>query len=242
MACDLWQLDLAKLRELQETVAALLEEAHANPIPSCGKSAAVLRGYLSRMTQNVAQLEQYLMKASESPELYGIDRLQLQERHEILKHFLRARDNQLEVFKELFSQSGAAVARRDSLSAANARSIDDYGDSSTTSGLDDFAAADSVCDSFDAAARTAREQDEQLSFLEGSVQNLKNISYAIKDEVAVHHRLLDATEAEVDRADAQVIRNKALIKKLMKRHSTLFLLLIALALLCLLVLLLVFTA
>lgn len=51
MACDFWAHDTAKLRELQETVDELLEEAQANPAASRGKAAAVLRGHVGRMAQ-----------------------------------------------------------------------------------------------------------------------------------------------------------------------------------------------
>ena len=103
-------------------------------------------------------------------------------------------------------------------------------------------AAEGVGGFMHAEEEIVHAQEEQLSFLEGSVSNLKSLGYAIKEEVSVHHRLLDATETEVEKADAQLKRNKILLKKLMKRHSTLCLLLIAVALLCLLVFLLVFTA
>lgn len=243
MACDFWAHDTAKLRELQETVDELLEEAHANPTASTGKAAAVLRGHVGRMAQAFSQLEHSLMRASEAPELFGIDDTEMQRRYRQLQTISRKREDQLEAFKVLFSHDGQKqYPRQATKEEANARFLDDYGESSTASTLDDFGAADSGAGYLDAEAQILRAQDEQLSYLEGSVSNLKSISYAIKDEVSVHHRLLDATEAEVDKADAQLIRNKILLKKLMKRHSTLCLLLIAMALLCLLVFLLVFMA
>ncbi|KAL8425080.1 hypothetical protein Efla_001469 [Eimeria flavescens] len=243
MACDFWPSDAAKLRELQDTVDNMLQEAQANPAASKGKAAAVLRGHVGRMAQTFSQLEHSLMRASESPELFGIDAAEMQRRYRQLQSLTQKREEQIEAFRVLFSHDRhAPPTRQDTREDANARFLDDYGDSTTASTLDDFGAADSSAGFFEAEAQVLRAQDEQLSFLEGSVSNLKSISYAIKDEVSVHHRLLDATEAEVDKADAQLIRNKVLLKKLMKRHSTLCLLLIAMALLCLLVFLLVYMA
>ncbi|KAL8446847.1 hypothetical protein Emag_004608 [Eimeria magna] len=240
MACDFWPSDAAKLRELQNTVDTLLEEAQANPAASKGKAAAILRGHVGRM----AQLEHSLMRASESPELFGVDAAEMQRRYRQLQVLTQKREEQIEAFRVLFSHDRQILSssRHDPREDANARFLDDYGDSTTASTLDDFGATDSSAGYFEAEAQVLRAQDEQLSFLEGSVSNLKSISYAIKDEVSVHHRLLDATEAEVDKADAQLIRNKVLLKKLMKRHSTLCLLLVAMALLCLLVFLLVYMA
>lgn len=87
-----------------------------------------------------------------------------------------------------------------------------------------------------------QQQDEQLGFLEGSVKNLKDISYAIKDEVDIHRRLLDATEQEVEGASIQIKQQRRLLNKLLKRHSNVFLVLAAAALLCLLIFVLVLTA
>lgn len=216
------------------------------------------------------------MRASEAPELFGIDAAEMQRRYHQLQALTHKREEQIEAFRVLFSRERQAMnPKQGSRDEANARFLEDYGDSTTASTLvslllsprvtsiqrrrctslvsrfvhtfalclqDDFGATDSGAGCFEAEAQMLRAQDEQLSFLEGSVSNLKSISYAIKDEVSVHHRLLDATEAEVDKADAQLIRNKVLLKKLMKRHSTLCLLLIAMALLCLLVFLLVYMA
>ncbi|KAL8452714.1 hypothetical protein Emed_001278 [Eimeria media] len=242
MACDFWPSDAAKLRELQNTVDTLLEEAQTNPSAQKGKAAAILRGHVGRMAQTFSQLEHSLMRASESPELFGVDAAEMQRRYRQLQVLTQKREEQIEAFRVLFSNDRQALNRHDPREDANARFLDDYGDSTTASTLDDFGATDSSAGYFEAEAQVLRAQDEQLSFLEGSVSNLKSISYAIKDEVSVHHRLLDATEAEVDKADAQLIRNKMLLKKLMKRHSTLCLLLIAMALLCLLVFLLVYMA
>lgn len=236
MACDFWPNDTAKLRELQDSIDHLLEEAHKNPIANTGKNAAVLRGHVSRMAQTFSQLEQSLMRTSESPELYGIDAAEMQRRYRMLQNLTRKRDEQLEVFRVLFSQESQTLNHKHGeREDANARFLDDFGDSTTSTTMDDFSC-------FEAEAQTLRQQDEQLSYLAGTVSNLKSISYAIKEEVSVHHRLLDATEAEVDKADAHLIKNKILLKKLMKKHSTLCLLLIAMALLCLLVFLLVFAA
>ncbi|OEH76124.1 probable syntaxin-8B [Cyclospora cayetanensis] len=244
MACDFWPHDTAKLRELQDSIDGLLEEAQADPTASRGKTAAVLRGHVGRMAQTFSQLEHSLMRASEAPELFGIDEEEMQRRYSQLQQLTRKREAQVEAFKVLFSLDRHVLhPKADPGEEANARFLEDFGDTTTTSvTLDDVGAADSGVSYFDAETQMLREQDEQLSFLEGSVSNLKSISYAIKDEVSVHHRLLDATEAEADKADAQLRRNKVLLKKLMKRHSTLCLLLIAVALLCLLVFLLVFTA
>lgn len=243
MACDFWPNDTAKLHELQETIDALLKEAQRDPAASRGKDAAVLRGHVGRMTQTFSQLEHSLMRASEAPELFGIDATEMRRRSRQLQILSKKREEQVETFRTLFSHDRQTVNQKeDSRDEANARFLDDYGDSTTASTLDDFGAADAGAGYFEAEAQMLRAQDEQLSFLEGSVSNLKSISYAIRDEVSVHHRLLDATEAEVDKADAQLARNKILLKKLMKRHSTLCLLLIAMALLCLLVFLLVFMA
>lgn len=243
MACDFWPNDTAKLRELQDTIDHLLEEAQANPAAVKGQGAAILRGHVSRMSQLFSQLEQSLMRASEAPELFGIDSAEMQRRYQALQTLTRKRDEQLEGFRVFFSQNRQTInPKQDTRDDANARFLDDYGDSTTASTLDDFGSCDTGLGCFEAEAQVLRHQDEQLSFLAGSVSNLKVISYAIKDEVSVHHRLLDATEAEVDKADAQLVKNKMLLRKLMKRHSTLCLLLIAMALLCLLVFLLVFMA
>lgn len=243
MACDLWSSDTAKLKELQDAVDVLLEEAQANPAASTGKGAAVLRGHVNRMSQTFSLLEHSLMRASEAPELFGVDAAEMQRRYRQLQSLTRKREEQIEAFRALFSHARQAPSPKlDTREEANARFLDDFGDSTTASTLDDFGATDSGGGYFEAEAQVLRAQDEQLSFLEGSVSNLKSIGYAIKDEVSVHHRLLDATEAEVDKADAQLIRNKVLLKKLMKRHSTLCLLLIAMALLCLLVFMLVYMA
>lgn len=244
MALDFWPADTAKFKELQAKVDLLLDEIKSDPHAAKGKTAAVLRGHVSRMAQSFSQLEHSLMRVSESPDLFGIDEAEMQRRYRQLQLFTKKREEQIEMFKDLFSnRQSVPVRAEDTREEANARFLEDYGDSTTASTLDDFGSGDAGSGGyFEAEAQIMRAQDEQLSFLEGSVTNLKSISYAIKDEVSVHHRLLDATEAEVDKADAQLLRNKILLKKLMKRHSTLCLLLIAMALLCLLVFLLVYTA
>ncbi|CDJ42061.1 SNARE domain-containing protein, putative [Eimeria tenella] len=267
MECDLWASDAAKLKQLQQTVDSLLQRARTDPAAATGEAAAVLRGHVTRMAQRCSQLEQSLMRASESPELFGLSAAALQQRLLLLQQLQQQQDAQLEAFRLLFSQAGVyRHSKKESFNSNfsdfpledNSSFLEETADTPTSASADDFGSfgpSPSVSGSSllqqpqqqrwqqqQQQQQDEEQQEQQLSYLAGSVMNLKEISYAISDEVSVHRRLLDATESSLDTAEANLKKNKKMLQKLMKRHSTICLLLVALALLCLLIFLLVFTA
>lgn len=76
------------------------------------------------------------MRASEAPELFGIDDSEMQRRYRQLQTLTRKREDQIEAFKVLFSHDGQNQnPRQDTREEANARFLDDYGDSTTASTL-----------------------------------------------------------------------------------------------------------
>lgn len=85
-------------------------------------------------------------------------------------------------------------------------------------------------------------QDDQLSFLEGTVSNLKNIGYSVGDEVDVHRKLLNGLDEEVDLTQTALEKNKKLLKQIIDRQSTTCLLLTAIFLAIVLVFLIVTTS
>lgn len=66
-------------------------------------------------------------------------------------------------------------------------------------------------------------QDEQLSFLEGTTHNLKNISYNINNELRVHNELLDDIDRDVDETNNLLNRNRNIFERVTNNTSNYFL-------------------
>ncbi|KJP85692.1 hypothetical protein AK88_04669 [Plasmodium fragile] len=66
-------------------------------------------------------------------------------------------------------------------------------------------------------------QDEQLSFLEGTTHNLKNISYNINSELRMHNELLDDIDRDVDETNNLLNRNRNIFERVTNNTSNYFL-------------------
>lgn len=79
------------------------------------------------------------MRASEAPELFGIDATEMQRRSRQLQTLSKKREEQIEAFRVLFSHERQALNQKQGArDEANARFLDDYGDSTTASTLVSF--------------------------------------------------------------------------------------------------------
>lgn len=59
-----------------------------------------------------------------------------------------------------------------------------------------------------------REMDAPLAALEGSVNNLQQVSYTIRNEISMQNRLLDNTNQTADRASSRLNRARSLLNRL----------------------------
>jgi hypothetical protein len=84
-----------------------------------------------------------------------------------------------------------------------------------------------------------RRQDEELVDLEASVNNLREASIAINQEVSLHNRLLDDVHVQVDRVQNRQEGTQERLRGFMRRSGTCKLWLSVIGLTVLLVLLLV---
>ncbi|VWU48101.1 SNARE protein, putative [Hepatocystis sp. ex Piliocolobus tephrosceles] len=66
-------------------------------------------------------------------------------------------------------------------------------------------------------------QDEQLTFLEGTTHNLKNISYNINSELQIHNELLDDIDRDVDETNNLLSRNRNIFHRVTNTSSNLYL-------------------
>ncbi|CBZ55614.1 putative SNARE domain-containing protein [Neospora caninum Liverpool] len=223
---DFWKRDVRQVEALRDEIVSLLQQRQkqtggANTGAS-GRSSAVLRGKFSQFCQDVEQLERTL-KATEAERRGDLSPAEWRQRRDQVAHLHAAKSELQIAFTRAFSTG------------------EDFYDS---------AASAEVLVDVPRGARVLKtreedilaEQDEQLSFLEGTVSNLKSIGHAVGDEVDVHRKLLSDLDDDVDRAQTLLEKNRETLRKIIERQSTVCLLLTALALLVVLIFLMVATA
>ncbi|PFH37646.1 SNARE domain-containing protein [Besnoitia besnoiti] len=220
MASDLWDRDVSRLWSLKGEISHLLQQRERQKGSSAGVASAQLRGKLLQFSQDVEQLERILH--AQEAERGGFASVDSRRRRDDVSFLRKENENLKAAFNRVFS-----TAEDDAMEGPAEVFVDSPG---------------SV-----RIVRTQEEeilaaQDAQLSFLEGTVSNLKQLGHAVGDEVEVHRRLLDDLDDDVDRAQTALQRNRDLLKNLINKQSISCLLFTALVLLVVLVFLIVATA
>ncbi|KEP60980.1 UNVERIFIED_CONTAM: SNARE domain-containing protein [Hammondia hammondi] len=225
---DLWGRDISRVEALKDEIVSLLQQREKQRGPAgnasnSGRSSALLRGKFYQFCQDVEQLERVL-KASEADRSTDVSPADRRRRREQVSRLLAEKSELQLSFARAFSSAEDDLC-----------------------GLPDSGA---VLVDFSRSARALKpreenllaEQDEQLSFLAGTVSTLKSIGHAVGDEVDVHRQLLDDLDVDVGRAQTRLEKNQEMLRRIVDRQSTACLLFTALALLVVLIFLVVATA
>ncbi|PHJ21560.1 snare domain-containing protein [Cystoisospora suis] len=268
-AGDLWSRDCARVQNLEEEIRSLLLQKEKKLLSSSGKknlggsstdgglsssgdggrSSALLRGKLLQFTQELDQLEHSLELQKRENGGQEISSDEWRKRREFLSRMMSQKEQLKHAFDRThstyFSDQSNTVEKIHGSTVAKA-GIGIGGSGVHTQGGEEGDGAGRLGSKRVLLEKDADVllslQDEQLSFLEGTVSNLKNIGYSVGDEVDVHRKLLNELDEEVDLTQTALEKNKKILKQIIDRQSTTCLLLTAIFLAVLLVFLIITTA
>lgn len=175
------------------------------------RKAAMLRGHLAQLKQEVTHLEQSLMAASQNTTAYAITRKELSRRGDLMSQLSEALEN---------LQEAVRTGARRAIDAASASSSQSpWGDRGSKKGAKDTQGMSSS-DLMQATDDEIRDQDETLDFLHGTIANLKNIGGEISNEIDLHCRLLGDLEESADSSTAKVQNQKARLQAISEQSSS----------------------
>lgn len=207
---DQWLRDFEKARK---NVQQLTREVDSK---DCGKleakQAALIRGQMSRVRQDVSHLEKTLMAISENLQAHNVTRNELSRRGDLMKQLSGTVDGLQESIRT------GARRRVESSLPDDSRDGGHHGHSSGSA-------------TWRREGREARpeggnlqqetlQQDDCLDFLHGAIGNLKNIGGSISQEVDLHCRLLGDLEEQTDKASDQVKKHQGQLLRLMEQSTT----------------------
>eukprot|EP00916_Digyalum_oweni_P009593 GHVL01016177.1.p1 GENE.GHVL01016177.1~~GHVL01016177.1.p1 ORF type:complete len:215 (-),score=38.44 GHVL01016177.1:208-852(-) len=153
---------------------------------------------ISLLDQEILTLEQSLIASSENPVAHNVNQQEIQARGKDIVELQRRREN---------------IQSKYEYQNKNKRSMTNFDYSPV------FEDNKYEVDFWSSQESLINEQDEQLDFLHGTVQNLKHIGHSINEEIDLHCRLLSNMENATDTTSNKLVVNEVLLKKMMKKRS-----------------------
>eukprot|EP00927_Polykrikos_kofoidii_P074371 TRINITY_DN70358_c0_g1_i1.p1 TRINITY_DN70358_c0_g1~~TRINITY_DN70358_c0_g1_i1.p1 ORF type:complete len:231 (-),score=56.75 TRINITY_DN70358_c0_g1_i1:224-916(-) len=160
------------------------------------KQAALLRGNVAQLRQEVTQLQKTLMVMSQNTQAYDVTRKELSRRGDLLSEL----NDQFEEIQEMM-RSGVRKRVEGAVDAPwrgreSSRGVDDdsSGGNANAEGRDLV-----TCSEME-----INRQNDSLDFLHGTVQNLKGMGGNITQEIDLHCRLLGEMDDSTDSASRMI--------------------------------------
>lgn len=206
---DQWLKDYEKAKKSAQQLAMQLESQDAAKRPDA-RQAALLRGQMAQVRQEVSHLEKSLMAMSQNTQAYGVTRKELSRRGDLLATL----SDQVEQLQEAVKTG----ARRRLEASSSSSAADPPPWRSERNGCRNDDGDDSG-----GCLNTEHEmlrQDESLDFLHGTVHNLKGMGQNISTEIDLHCRLLGDLEDGTDASLAKVRQNRQKLDQLSEQNTT----------------------
>mmetsp|Transcript_97076 Transcript_97076/g.153045 ORF Transcript_97076/g.153045 Transcript_97076/m.153045 type:complete len:222 (-) Transcript_97076:49-714(-) len=192
---DQWVKDYEKAKKTAQQIARDVDCNGSGKLDP--KQAALLRGSMVSLKQDVTHLQQSLMRMSQNTEAYNVTRKELARRGDMLAELSDTSENLQEAVR-----SGAR--RRIDAAAQNAPWREER---------------PQAPDANFCADQELLQQDETLDFLHGTVKNLKNMGGGISQEIDLHCRLLGELEDQTDDSTGKIQKQQRDLKRLSTDQS-----------------------
>mmetsp|Transcript_50514 Transcript_50514/g.141419 ORF Transcript_50514/g.141419 Transcript_50514/m.141419 type:complete len:216 (+) Transcript_50514:265-912(+) len=192
---DQWTKDYDKARKNALQLSREIDSQSAKPD---ARQAALMRGNLAQLRQEVSHLEKSLLAMSQNTQAYSVTKKEVSRRGDILAQL-----------------SEKVEGIQDAIRNGVRRRLDASEDASRR-GFEGGNDRDVVV----SAEQEVANQDEQLDFLHGTVQNIKGMGGNISQEIDLHCRLLGELEAQTDAATNKVKQNRARLEQLSEQSPT----------------------
>eukprot|EP00930_Biecheleria_cincta_P049047 TRINITY_DN34292_c0_g1_i1.p1 TRINITY_DN34292_c0_g1~~TRINITY_DN34292_c0_g1_i1.p1 ORF type:complete len:220 (-),score=58.81 TRINITY_DN34292_c0_g1_i1:15-674(-) len=190
---DQWLKDFERVRK---SAAQLSKEVNSQDgrKPEA-RQAALLRGNLAQLRQDVSQLQQMMMTMSQNTQAHGITRKELSRRGDLLAQL----SDQADAIQEAVRNGVRKRIDADTASSGHVRA-----DSALPAGADLMALSEQ---------ETSR-QEETLDFISGTVQNLKKFGGSISEEIDLHCSLLGEMEDQTVNSTARMKSQQKMLEQL----------------------------
>lgn len=206
---DLWDKDYEKAIQTGKEIKKILRQNEKEKKKA--KNRAILRGKITEFNQNVRFLQHQLNNDYiKNDKQYSKNESKYKYKVSTLEKMKREIMNLYEDF--------ASTNEEDASFNINMDFLNDLGNEND-SYLNDLNREELLLKQ----KNLMKLQDEQLSFLEGTTHNLKNISYNINNELRVHNELLDDIDRDVDETNNLLNRNRNIFERVTNNTSNYFL-------------------
>lgn len=206
---DLWDKDYEKAIQIGKEIKKILKKNEKDKKKA--KNRAILRGKITEFNQTVRFLQHQLNNDYiKNDKLYSRNESKYKDKICTLEKMKRDIMNLYEDF--------ASTNEEDAAFNINMDFLNDL-DNENGSYLNDLNREELLLKQ----QNLMKLQDEQLSFLEGTTHNLKNISYNINNELRVHNELLDDIDRDVDETNNLLSRNRNIFERVTNNTSNYFL-------------------
>mmetsp|Transcript_76427 Transcript_76427/g.181800 ORF Transcript_76427/g.181800 Transcript_76427/m.181800 type:complete len:226 (+) Transcript_76427:209-886(+) len=200
-----WLNDYQKAKRSAEQLAKTVSAHDFGVRKMEPRQAAVLRGNLAQLRQDVSQLQQVLMASSQNVQAYNVTRKELERRGDLLAQLSETVEEIQEAVRTGSRRphllgSGGEVAWRER------RRSDQTGDDAAGPGL--------------LTEQELLRQDDTLDVLSGTVRNLRAIGGEITNEIDLHCRLLGELEEQTDDTTLKIKNQRGQLRKLSEESST----------------------
>ncbi|SCM25578.1 SNARE protein, putative [Plasmodium chabaudi chabaudi] len=197
---DIWDTDYEKAIETGKEIKKLLRKNESERKKA--KNRAILRGKITEFNQNMKFLIHQLNN----------DYIKNDIRYKSNEGKYRSKVELLETMKNDISELYEEYGTNNESSTSYNITMDFVNnfDSRDGSYINDISREELMLKQHN----MMRLQDEQLEFLEGTTQNLKNISYNINSEIQVHNEILDDIDRDVDETRDLLDRNRNMFTRI----------------------------
>ncbi|SCM23496.1 SNARE protein, putative [Plasmodium chabaudi chabaudi] len=206
---DIWDTDYEKAIETGKEIKKLLRKNESERKKA--KNRAILRGKITEFNQNMKFLIHQLNN----------DYIKNDIRYKSNEGKYRSKVELLETMKNDISELYEEYGTNNESSTSYNITMDFVNnfDSRDGSYINDISREELMLKQHN----MMRLQDEQLEFLEGTTQNLKNISYNINSEIQVHNEILDDIDRDVDETRDLLDRNRNMFTRIINSTSNSYL-------------------
>jgi len=203
---DQWLKDFEKAKASAKNLA---RDVHNQDCAKLGaRQAALFRGQMAQLRQEVSHLQQSLMAMSQNTQAYNVTRKELSRRGDVLSQLQEQVDGIQEAVR-----SGARQRVESDSSSPPWRDRGDGRNGGRVNGAVDSSNVQALCE------QEIEQQDETLDFLHGTVQNLKNMGGDMNQEIDLHNRLLGDLEEQSDNATGKLKKQSHQLSQLSESAS-----------------------
>mmetsp|Transcript_15827 Transcript_15827/g.50052 ORF Transcript_15827/g.50052 Transcript_15827/m.50052 type:complete len:228 (-) Transcript_15827:180-863(-) len=207
---DQWLRDFEKAKKNASQLFREVQSHDFTERKQEARQAALLRGNLASLRQEVSHLEKSLMAISQNTQAYSVTRKELSRRGDLLAGL----SEQVEGIQEAV-RTGVRRRLESSEPPWRDREVRDRENGGGYAGPG--------CDLMALGEREVANQDETLDFLHGTVTNLKNMGGDISQEIDLHCHLLGELEDQTDNSTARTKQQQARLLALSERNPTCYL-------------------